>query len=344
MAMKIRKELRNETVLVTGGSGFVGGWAIARLLLEGYRVRTTIRSLAREAEVRATIGKEVDPLDRLSFYAADLLKDDGWDEAAEGVDYILHVASPTPSCGERHDVVRTAREGTLRVLKAAEKAGVKRVVMTSSSQTAMPTDGSGNTDETVWTDLNGRHVSDYIRSKTLAEQDAWAFMAQSQSGMTLSTVLPAFIQGPVMGKDLSRSLEIVSRMLTGKLPLLPRLGFSMVDVRDLVSMLIKAMQVPEAAGQRFIAASGFLWMSDVASILREHLGPRASKVPVRIAPDLLMRLLGLFNADLGHLAPSLGKRHEFSSAKAERMLGWQPRPASKAIIDGAESLIWEDLV
>jgi dihydroflavonol-4-reductase len=335
-----------QTVLVTGASGFVGGWAAVELLRQGYHVRGTIRDLAREGEVRAMIAGAVAPEDRLSFVAADLLKDEGWEAAAAGAEFILHVASPMPIGEFRgQDVIRPAREGTRRVLQAARKAGVKRVVITSSTAAAMPPKGGTATaDETFWTNLPDKPIYNYPRAKTLAEQDAWAFVREAAGPMELATVLPSQIQGPVLGADYSASVEIVALMLKGKLPAVPRVGFSIVDVRDLIALHIKAMTDPAAAGERFIAAGDFLWFSDIARLLREHLGERAAKTPRRTVPDALVRIGALFNPEAAQLAPSLGVKSKISAVKAERMLGWRPRSAEASIVDTARSLIEKGLV
>jgi dihydroflavonol-4-reductase len=186
-----------HTVLVTGGSGYLGGWAVIGLLRQGYRVRATLRNLAREGDVRATIAAQVDAGDRLSFVAADLLSDEGWDRAVDGATYVLHVASPMPVGEFRgQDVIRPAREGTRRVLEAAAKAGVKRVVLTSGTAAAMPKQRSGAVaDETVWTDLPAKAIYNFPRSKTLAEQDAWAFVRRPGVTMELTTILPGRSKG-----------------------------------------------------------------------------------------------------------------------------------------------------
>ncbi|MBZ4374375.1 NAD-dependent epimerase/dehydratase family protein [Corallococcus sp. AS-1-6] len=345
----MRVDSKAETVLVTGGSGYLGGWTVVALLKQGYRVRTTVRSLAREAALRADIARQVDPGDRLSVFAANLLADEGWARAADGADFILHTASPM-GVGEfkGQDLIRPAREGTLRVLGAGAKAGVKRVVMTSTLMAALPSgppgDGAPPTDETVWTDLTRKGVNHYTHSKTLAEQDAWAFVKQAGGAMTLSTVLPSLIQGPVMGRDVSGSLELLARMLRGQMSRLPRLGFTLVDVRDLVDLHLRAMTAPEAAGERFAATSGFLWLSDIAHVLREHLGARAAKVSTRMAPDFLVRFGALFDPELRQLVSELGVRREVSTAKAERLLGWRARPAAEAVLASAEGLVREGLV
>lgn len=342
----MRREVKHsedskETVLVTGGSGYLGSWAVIGLLRKGYRVRTTIRNLAREGDVRATIAAEEDPGDRLSIVAADLLADDGWDQALHGVTYVLHMASPMP-VGEfrKRDIIRPAREGTQRVLKAASKAGVKRIVITSSTAAAIPKHKSGAAvDEAVWSELPSKKIYDYPRSKTLAEQDAWKFVSNAGVNMELTTVLPSQIQGPVLGRDYSASVDILRLMLGGRMPVVPRIGFCIVDVRDLVDLHILAMLSPTAAGERFIAAGDFLWFSDVSRILRENLGDRAVKAPTRTLPDMLVRFGGLFNSELAQIAPNLGQRTNYSSVKADRLLGWRTRAASESIIDAAASLI-----
>jgi nucleoside-diphosphate-sugar epimerase len=334
---------QGETVLVSGGSGYIGGWCIVSLLQRGYTVRTTIRDLSREAAVRAAIAGAVDPKDRLTFYAANLTSDAGWDAAAEGADYMLHVASPlgVPEPRDPFDLIIPARDGALRALKAAAKGGVKRVVMTSSVAAASPPGAStdGTTDETVWTNPDEPGVGAYPRSKVIAERAAWDFVAASGGAMTLATVNPALVLGPVLSGDFSDSVQVIQRLLSGKVPGVPRLGFNIVDVRDVADLHIRAMTTPEAAGERFIAAGDFAWMADMATLLRARLGAAAAKVPTGKAPDFLLRLVALFDRDLKSVTPSLGRRREFSSAKAARILDWRPRPIDETILDCARSLI-----
>lgn len=334
-------DVGGKTVLVTGGSGFVGSYVILELLSHGYRVRTTIRSLSREGEVRRMLAEHVDPGDRLTVIQADLLHDAGWDEAARGCDYVVHVASPMP-IGEYRgsDVITPAREGTRRVLEAAARAGVARVVTTSSTAAAMPAKSDGAVvDEATWTDLPDRPEYNYPRAKTLAEQDAWAFVRDRGAPFELATILPAQIQGPVLGSDYSASVDIIRLMLRGRMPAVPRVGYNIVDIRDLAELHRLAMIRPEAAGQRYIAANEFLWFADVARILREELGERAAKTPVRTLPDIVVKLGALFNPEMRQLKPSLGKRTEYRSAKAEALLGRPLRSAREAIRDAARSLI-----
>ncbi len=347
-----------QTVLVTGGSGYIGSWCVIGLLQQGYTVRTTVRSLAREAAVRAAIGTVVDPQDRLSFHAADLTSDAGWDAAAAGCAFLLHVASPISISPPRNpdELIVPARDGTRRAVGAALRAGVKRVVLTSSVAAASPrtlnSARESATDETTWTDLDDPEVNAYARSKTLAERAAWELIEAAASGATtatttptttpsttMATVNPSVVLGPVLGRDFSDSVQVVQRLLSGRMPGLPRLGFSFVDVRDVADLHIRAMTAPEAAGQRFIAAGDFAWMEEVAALLKAHLGDAARKVPTRRVPDLVLRLVALFDRSVAGVVPRLGERRTFISAKAQKLLGWRPRPLEETVLDCARSLI-----
>lgn len=323
----------------------MGSWTIVELLKQGYSVRTTIRNLACEQEVRAMIGGEAIAGDRLSFFAADLLHDAGWERAADGAQFVLHVASPMPIGEYRgQDVITPARQGMVRVLKAAARAAVKRTVITSSTAAAMrQSKKAGTLDEHLWTDLPDKPIYNYPRSKTLAEQDAWAFIRDTGSAMELSSILPSSILGPVLGPDYSASIDIVALMLKGKLPMVPRIGFGIVDIRDLADLHIRAMTAPAAAGERFIATGQFLWFSDIAALLRDKLGKHGAKAPRLTMPDFLVRAGALFNPEMAQLAPNLGVRYGSVSSKAETMLGWRTRAAETSIIDTANSLIEQGL-
>jgi dihydroflavonol-4-reductase len=332
-----------ETVLVTGGSGFVGAWCVIKLLQQGYTVRTTVRSLAREHSVRAALGKAIDVPDRLGFHAADLTSDAGWDAATSGCDFVLHVASPVTLSQPRNPdaLIAPARDGTRRVVNAAIKSGVQRIVLTSSVAAASRASGlmESVSDETVWTDLDDRNVGAYARSKTLAERMAWDLVASSGGATTLVAINPSVVLGPVLSGDYSASVQVVERLLSGRIPGIPRLGFNVVDVRDVADLHIRAMTAPEAGGQRFIAAGTFGWLADLAILLRARLGDAASKVPTRQVPDFLVRLAALLSRELQTAVPRLGQKRDFTSAKAQATLGWRPRPLEETVLDCARSLI-----
>lgn len=338
-----------ETVLVTGGTGYVAGWCVVELLNRGYDVRTTVRSESKKDAVLRAVATEVEPGDRLSFAVADLTSDAGWAAAVDGCDYVLHVASPMgaddPKDKDPDALLVPARDGALRVLRAATAAGVKRVVMTSAANTASPSSyrDEGVSDETLWTDPADPTLPAYRRSKTAAERAAWDFMAGHDGPTTLTTILPGAVFGPILTPSTLNSVQVVGRLVKG-MPGTPRIGFEVVDVRDLVDVHIRAMTSPEAAGQRFLATGGFLWMSDAARALRDGLGEDGGKVPTRTVPDFLVRLSAVFDPSLREIMPALGRRHRHTTAKAERVLGWRARPAAETVVACGKSLIAHNVV
>jgi nucleoside-diphosphate-sugar epimerase len=328
-----------QTVLVTGGSGFVAGWCLVELLRRGFAVRATVRDPAKAFAVREAVAA-AGADGPLAFVAADLTRDAGWDEAIAGCAFVLHVASPLGG-GNDEALLAPAREGTLRVLRAATRAGVARVVMTSAATAATPPATGADTvaDESVWFDPNERGVSSYRRSKRLAERAAWDFMAAAGGATTLTTVLPGAVFGPVLTRQSIGSAQVVERLLQGRPPGLPRIGFSIVDVRDLADLHVRALTAPEAAGQRFLAAGRFTWMAEIAGVLRAALGDEARRVPTRVLPDPLVRALSWFVPPLRALTPLLGRRQRFTAAKAERVLGLSLRPWEATVVDCARSLL-----
>jgi len=333
-----------STVLVTGGSGFIGSHSILQLLATGHRVRTTVRRLQREGEVRAMLKEGgAEPGDRVFFAAADLENDAGWAEAAAGCDYVLHVASPFPPSAPKHEdeLIVPAREGALRVLRASRDAGVKRVVLTSSFAAI----GYGHEpqttpfNETNWTNIQADTAA-YVKSKALAERAAWDFIANEGGGLELSVVNPVAVFGPVLGPDFSPSVLLLRRLMDGSVPACPRLYFGVVDVRDVADLHIRAMTHPAAKGERFLAVAGdCMSILDIAKVLRQRMGASAGKVPRFQLPDWLVRIAAIRNSAVKQILPELGKIKNSTNEKARRVLGWTPRSNEACIVACAESLV-----
>jgi nucleoside-diphosphate-sugar epimerase len=335
----------NGTVLVTGGTGFLGGWCVAELLKQGYDVRTTVRDRKREQAVRdAVAAAGAQDGTRLSVHQADLMSDDGWADAVSGCRHVLHVASPFPPVQPKDpdELIVPARDGALRVLRAALDAGVERIVMTSS--VAAVRGSRDSTEQTPfteadWTDGDDTKLTPYVRSKTLAERAAWQLARDRGAEDRLAAINPGAIIGPALNNDHSYSLQAVQRLLNGDMPAAPRLGFSFVDVRDVAELHLLAMTKPEAGGERFIATDEFMWMPDLAKVLRERLGEQAAKVPKRTAPDFVIRAMSRFDPSIRSFVGDLGKRQWLSSEKARSLLGWKTRPVGDSIEETARSLL-----
>jgi len=332
-------------VLVTGGSGFIASHTVLQLLNAGYQVRTTVRDMKREGDVRAMLkygGAE--PGERLSFFAADLQSDAGWAPAVAGCDYVLHVASPFPANVPKHEdeLIVPAREGALRVLRASRDARVKRVVLTSSFAAI----GYGHApqsapfNETNWTNTTGNDVTAYVKSKTLAEREAWNFIAREGGDLELSVVNPVAVFGPVLGPDYSTSVLLIQRLMSGAVPGSPRLSFGVVDVRDVADLHIRAMTHAAAKGERFLAVAGdFMLIRDIANVLKERMGAAGKKVPAHQLPNWLVRVAALRDPAVKQILPELGKLKNGTNEKAKRLLGWAPRAPEEAIVATAQSLL-----
>ena len=329
-------------VLVTGGSGYIAGVLIRQLLATGWQVNTTVRDLAREPALRQLLG--VAPGDKqLRCFAADLLHDAGWAEAAAGCSHVAHVASPLPAGMPRdaNELIVPARDGALRALKAARDAGVQRFVMTSSVAAIAYGHGRGEHrfTERDWTRLETPGIPPYVQSKTVAERAARDWVAREGGGLAFCTVNPSVVLGPVASADYSASVLIVRSLLEGRIPALPNIGFGIVDVRDVADLHVRALTAPDMADERFIACGGFLWLREIAAVLRAELGEQARRVPTLQMPDWAVRLLARVSPTLRAVASELGTvRHQDSSHARER-LGWVPRAPKEAIVKTARDLI-----
>jgi nucleoside-diphosphate-sugar epimerase len=337
-------ETSSTLVLVTGGSGFIAGHCIVRLLERGYRVRTTIRSLDREEALRAQLARlGAADTSALEVVVADLTSDAGWTDAAAGVHAVLHVASPVPHGAPQSDdeVIRPAREGTLRVLRGARDAGVPRVVLTSAFHAIGF--GWGRTDHVFtdddWSKLDGPGIDAYGRSKVFAERAAWDFVRSEGRGMELVALNPVAVLGPLAGSAPSGGNAIVQRILSGQLSAYPNLWIPIVDVRDVATAHVLAMETPDAAGQRFLITSGSgLTLKQIGGIIRANLGTRAAKVATRSIPSFVVRITSWFRPELRWVAADLGNVKKIDGSKARRVLGFDPRPVEQTVVDTAESL------
>jgi nucleoside-diphosphate-sugar epimerase len=334
-----------STVLVTGGSGFIASHSILQLLAAGHQVRTTVRSLSREGDVRAMLKRGgSEPGDRLQFVAADLTSDAGWPAAVAGCEFVLHMASPFPAAVPKHEdeLIIPARDGALRVLRASRDAGIKRVVLTSSFAAVgygRPPQEAPFT-EKDWTNPNCPDVMPYTKSKTLSERAAWDFIAREGSGLELSVVNPVAVFGPVLGPDYATSIMLVERMMAGAMPGVPRMCVGVVDVRDVADLHLKAMTNPSAKGERFLAVAGdFMWMLEIATVIKARLGDAAKRVPTRQLPNWLLRLAALGEPAVKQIIPELGKWKNATSEKAQRVLGWKPRSREDSVVATAQCMI-----
>lgn len=331
-------------VLVTGITGFVAQHIVIQLLAKGYKVRGTMRSLKRAEEVRSVLARFDPRADEIEFVEADLSSDKGWADAAKDCTYVQHIASPFPAVHPKDEMelIRPARDGALRVLKAAKAAGVKRVVMTSSMASIAYGHGDKRaeiSDETMWSDPSGPDNTPYTKSKTIAERAAWDYVNGEGKPLELAVINPTGILGPALSADVSTSLEIPIRLLNGKTPGLPRIGFSFVDVRDVAECHVKAMELPEAAGERFLATHEFLWFAEAAEILRRKFPAYDSKIPKRKIPDFALKLMAMFQPVYRQTVTELGRTRKASNAKASRVLGVKFRTAEEALAASAQSLI-----
>lgn len=329
-----------DTVFVSGGSGYIAGFLIRQLVAEGWMVHTTVRSLDKEAAVRELLALDNS---RVKFFAADLNADAGWAEAMQGCSHVAHLASPLPAGvpKDADELIRPARDGALRALRAAKAAGVKRFVMTSSVAAIAYGRGRGvhNFTEADWTDLSKPGLTPYAQSKTVAERAARDWMAAEGASMEYCSICPSVVLGPVWSRDYASSVVIVKKLLDGSMGVLPDFGFGVVDVRDVADLHVRALKAPGMAGERFIASGRFVKMREVADILRAELGPQAHKVSTRHVPDWLVRLLAHFNPLAKAVVPELGSVRNQDASHAKAVLGWATRPIEQSIADSARCLL-----
>jgi nucleoside-diphosphate-sugar epimerase len=339
-----------ETVLVTGGTGFIAQHCMIQLLDAGYDVRTTVRSVARTTGLTALLAPHVgesvrSQIDRrLVVVQADLTSDAGWDEAVAGCRFVLHVASPLPLAMPRNesDLVVPARDGSLRVLDASHRAGVQRVVLTSSiAAIGYGRDRDHMFTEEDWSNVDGPNIDAYAKSKTLAERAAWEFMRSlgSSSRMDLVVINPGLVLGPLLSGEWSSSGEAIKKILDRKVPGIPDLVFPVIDVRDVAATHLAAMTTPSAAGQRYICALDAVPLREIALILARHYGPLGYRIPTRRLPKFLLRIAALFDHDLRLVVSEIGQPFLIDSSKIRRAFDLSPRDVKEMTLSMADSMI-----
>jgi nucleoside-diphosphate-sugar epimerase len=329
-----------DSVLVSGGSGYIAGFLIRQLVAEGWQVHTTVRSLANEGALRQRLAVDND---RLRFFAADLTADAGWAEAMAGCSHVAHLASPLPAGvpKDANELIAPARDGALRALRVARDAGVKRFVMTSSVAAIAYGRGRGvhHFTEADWTPLAAPGLSPYIQSKTIAERAARDWVAREGAGLEFCSINPSVVLGPVWSSDYSASVMVVQKLLDGSMGACPDFGFGVVDVRDVADLHVRALKAPGMAGERFIASGRFMRLREVADVLRHELGAQAHRVTTRNVPDWLVRVAALFNPLARAVVRELGSVRHQDASHAKAVLGWATRPEEQSIVDTARCLI-----
>ena len=335
------------TVLLTGASGYIGKHIALQLLNQGYSVRASVRSLAKSAEVIGAVkphlldGSKLDT--RLTFIELDLEKDAGWDSALNGVDVLMHTASPFPiaSPKDENELIRPAVDGTLRALNAAQAAGIMRVILTSSNAAVYGCDlpeGMSAYDETLWTDVThpiGRVA--YTKSKTLAEQAAWNFVEKHAPEIQLTTINPVLVLGAPLDSNFGSSISVVERIMKGKDPMLPDLRFPIVDVRDVAQMHVQAIKIDATKGERVLASSETYSFIEIAKYVKS-LYPK-SKAKTAQAPTFLIKFLSIFDGEIKAVLPLLGKPMITSNEKAKRLFGMKFIPVEVTIRESADYLV-----
>lgn len=333
-----------EQVLVTGASGFIATHCIIQLLEKGYDVRGTLRTMSRADEIRGIIGQHTDKVGNLTFAQADLTKDEGWKEAAEGCPLILHVASPFPLDNPKNEneLIIPARDGALRLLRAAKETGARKVVLTSSMAAIMygfKKQPGRPFNENDWSPLNGPGHTPYTKSKTIAEKAAWDFMERENPGFGLSVVNPGAVLGPVLESDIGTSAQLVQMLMQGALPGLPPIAFPIVDVRDVADLHIRAMETEAANGHRYVCVNGTMWMKDMAALLKEKFPEHTKKTPTKVLPVFMLRIAAMMDKFPKAGLRELNKWREGNNTMARVTVGWAPRSAEDAVIATAQSLI-----
>ena len=332
----------NKKVLLTGISGYIANHCAVELLKNGYSVRGSLRNISKSEKIVNAIKKEVDQKDNLEFCELNLLNDKGWDDAAKGCDFVMHIASPFINIEpkDENEYIRPAVDGTMRALKAAKSAGIKRVVLTSSMVSMLGNaDKSIDIDSGTWTNIKGKNVSAYSKSKTLAEQAAWNFIKDQTDNtkMELAVVNPGPVFGPSLSGDLSgASMSMFTQMVQGKMPMVPQASINMSDVRDIAKIHVLALENKEANGKRFIVTTEKPYaFQDVAKILKSN---GYDKVSTKLAPNFLLKFMSNFNREAKSMKSFIGNTYNGNISSTMKTFNWKPIDFEKTVLDTAKSI------
>ncbi len=328
-----------EKVFVSGGTGYIALHCIAKLIKNGYRVKTSLRSLNRKNEVISSISNIVNCENKIEFCELDLLKDEGWDNAIKGCQYVLHTASPVSLLltHEPNSLIKPAVDGLERCLKSAVKNKVKKFVMTSSFSAIGAGSKDFELDDNNWTDLKNPNISPYDISKTKAEMFMWKYINDLDDSMKIEvcSINPVIVIGPSLSKDVGVSNTVIKKLLDGSSPMTPKFGINLVDVKDVADMHVEAMVNKHASGKRFLLSAETMWFPKVSKILREN---HFIKAPRFTAPNFLIKILALFDKELKIVLFYLGFKNSLHTNNASKILNWKPRKINNAIIDTAKQL------
>ena len=326
----------SEKVLLTGISGFIGKHIAVKLLNAGHRLRGSLRDMSRADEVRAALAPHAD-LKHLSFVELDLNSDTGWAEAMTGITALIHTASPFPleQPKDEQDLIRPAVDGTMRAMTTARAAGVMRVILTSSTVALNDAHHRGMFDETTWCDPEDQATNAYAKSKTLAERAAWDFAIAQ--GMKLTVINPGFVMGPPLDRHFGSSLSVVARLLRGKDPMLPNIGFAVVDVRDVAEAHLRALQRLDSVGKRFPCVTGTITLPEMGQVLKKAYPTH--RIATRTAPLFVLRFMAMFDPKIREIMPELGRVHQVSNTRARRDLDMRFISSEGALRASAEWLI-----
>ena len=324
-----------KNILVTGGTSYIGKHVIAQLIEKSYSVRTTVRDEAKVEEIKSDIEKHLNKQISLDVHIADLLKDDGWEDALKGCDAIIHVAGPFPMSyeGGEKELTGPHQDGAMRVFRFAKDLGINRIVLTSSVASIWNDSTVEDTvryiDETAWSNLNDDNLDAYTKGKALKEKAAWDFVAKNDS-IKLTTILPSVVLGPGIGSPVRRgSMEYMLMLINKELPVAPPLKHGIVDVRDVAKIHIDALENDESIGKRVIITENTYWVRELSEMLNKH----GHNAPTFTPPLFLVKFLANFDKTIKPVKPLLGVDISFNTEVAKSVLKYDPIPIEKTIED-----------